>query len=467
MALNAAVIFEVRNAADFAGASDGNGGGFKAGASGIDYSHASIEATGAPHVTIDGATITATVNATTTKLDIAGYTTAAGDIGNLVNITGGSMTAGLYEIIGQTGGTQWTLDRACGTAAQTGTGAMGGCFATPGKAAAVATVSGHKIWVRSGTTYTITTTTVGAAGPVYVNSVSVSMEGYQATRGDYGTAPILSAGAVSPAASFYLFSAAGNYTITFVNLIADGNHVVNGANVAQGFSTQNARHFVDTCEARNCDGTASAIGFLSASGGINGIRCKASVCSVGFSAGYWGWCVADTCTAGFTGNSENCLAKSCTTGFDLSGALGYTATNCAAQGSSGSTGIGFSCAANQDRFVNCVATNYSGAGGIGFKTTGTSVASLYNCAGYNNATNVSGTFLRNDGFVSLSGDPFVSSSDYRNNATASAGAALRAAGIGQIIAYMGNATIQDIGLGHADPAGGGGIWLPQVEQVGL
>src|SRR3972149_408153 len=120
MALSATVVFEVR-----VGGSDSNGGGFNSAAGGTDRSLQT-----APHVVIDGATITCTVNAVTTKLDIAGYTTTDADVGNLVNITGGTMTLSPppYQITAQTGGNQWTVDRAAGTAGQTGTGNMGGGF---------------------------------------------------------------------------------------------------------------------------------------------------------------------------------------------------------------------------------------------------------------------------------------------------------------------------------------------------
>src|SRR5678815_3698011 len=105
MALNAAIVWEVRTTG-----SDNNGGGFKTGATGTD------------HTLQDAAFATLTtaskVHSTTTQINVAvgDYTVAAGDVGNVLQITGGTATAGFYEItVVDTANNRWTLDRSAGT----------------------------------------------------------------------------------------------------------------------------------------------------------------------------------------------------------------------------------------------------------------------------------------------------------------------------------------------------------------
>lgn len=74
-------------------------------------------------VVINGVATTATVHTTTSQLTITGHTVSSADIRSLVNITGGTMTAGVYEITAvDTANNRWTLDRSAGTAGQTGIG---------------------------------------------------------------------------------------------------------------------------------------------------------------------------------------------------------------------------------------------------------------------------------------------------------------------------------------------------------
>ena len=107
MAWTIGVVFEVQS-----GGSDSNGGGFVTGASGVDRSQATTA-----HATLTAASV---VNATTTIIDVdsGDYTCSADDVGNFLQITGGTATAGFYEIKSRSA-QQWTLDRSAGTAAQT------------------------------------------------------------------------------------------------------------------------------------------------------------------------------------------------------------------------------------------------------------------------------------------------------------------------------------------------------------
>ena len=115
MAIGPVCAWEVRSTGNSA-----NGGGFAGG--GIDRSQQD-----SPHLVIDGATITATVHTSTDQLTITGYTVSADDTGNVLNVNGGTATAGRYKIASvDVPNNRWTLDRSAGTASQTATGRMGG-----------------------------------------------------------------------------------------------------------------------------------------------------------------------------------------------------------------------------------------------------------------------------------------------------------------------------------------------------
>lgn len=416
-AISANAVFQVETTA---GASDLNGGAFTSGASGTDFTTASPS----PHVTIDGATITATVHSTTTQLNVTGYNVVAGDVGNYVRIAGGTMTAGLYEITAADDpNDRWTLDRSGGTAAQTGTGRMGGALASPGRAAADMTVSGHKTWVKTGT-YTITTTTPGTAGPVLCASgINVTIEGYSSTRGDQAATPTLDAGAQT---GVNLFAGQGTATQEFVSLKADGQAGASNVGFAfasvrnaafksvafdcvTGFTTTGARTVVEQCLADTC----STAGFVD----CFAYDCEAKTCGVGFSIA----------TASI--HLSRCLARGCTTDGFVTSAAPVTFKNCTAD-DNGQYGFNLGSALTA-RCTNCLATNHDGGGDAGFFTAGTVLASLKNCAGYNNTTNASGTFLRNQGFITVTVDPYINQAggDFRPNRRANGGLLLMNAGV--------------------------------------
>lgn len=416
MALSAAIQWEVQT-----GGSDLFGGGFKAGASGTDYT------TSAPtvaHATLSAASL---VNATTSRIDVnAGdYTVAAGDVGNVLQITGGTATAGFYEItaINQGGANQWTLDRSAGTAGQTVVGRMGGALATPGKAAPAANVAGQKIWVKAGT-YTLTTSTPGAAGPVVFSSaIRMTMEGYSATRGDRGGRPSVNAGAVT---TINIFTGNGSASQAYIHMEANGN---SGSGVT-GFLLNNGGWLLEDCYAKNCD-QASQAGFSATLGAL--VRCGASACTTGFSFITTGGfvavrCWADACGVGFnttvTGAFVECAATDCTGDGFNSTANSTTFVGCTSEGNGGD---GFDIGTTATRgmhLIGCVATNNTGYGynsgvfnfldycawltGVGTARTNTAPGSDTNQ-------------------ITLTGDPWTNaaSDDLRPDNTAAEGSALR------------------------------------------
>lgn len=170
MAIAALSVWEVRSTGD-----DGNGGGFVTGASGVDRSQQD-----AAHATLTTASV---VHTTTTQVnvDAGDYTVSADDVGNLYHNTGGTSTAGVYQITAvDVGNNRWTLDRSIGTAGQTCAGAMGGARQTIASAWAQA-VTGNHVWVKQATyTYTAAVTA----------NVGIYFESYQTTRGDGGISTV-------------------------------------------------------------------------------------------------------------------------------------------------------------------------------------------------------------------------------------------------------------------------------------
>lgn len=451
MAQNATTQWEVRD-----GGSDSNGGGFDSAAAGVDRTLQD-----AAHVVIDGVTITAIVHTTTTQLNITGHTVHANDVGNHVQNVSGTGTVGYFRITAvNTVNNRWTIDRSGGTAAQTFIGNMGGALKTPGAAAAAVGVSGQKIWWKGNVTSTITTATPGKGGPVMLPNVNIlSIEGYLTSRGDRAARPTLDAGAITSVNLFHHGTISVQQGHTFISLAADGqgNASVNGfapGNTGSGIYQQ---HSCIDCLAIDC-----VNGFFDASA----TRCKAEGCTTGFTLCFPQFCWASGCTTGFNASSmingpKGCIATGCTTGFThgLPSGQATTCVNCIADSC---TTVGFSStAANNCDYVNCLASNMSGVGDVGFVSTGG--IRLFNCAGYNNTVNVSGTPSCNQGFVTLTADPYVNRAggDFRPNTTAGGGAALRAAGIG----VYGQTNNTDIGAVQHTDAGGGDPFPSQGLQA--
>lgn len=438
MSLSADIVWEVRP-----GGSDTNGGGRSAAAAGSDFTQQDAAQTAVTDGVTNG---TAVITSATANFDAGGD-----DEGHLVYVAGGTgaITGDWYEIISRDSATQITVDRSTGLTAGTGvTLNIGGALATPGLAAKKATVSGHKIWVKSGT-YTLSTTTPGAGGPVlFASNIDVSMEGYSVTRGDRAATPTVDAGAQT---SINIFSCQGTspHLQQFISMKADGNAgaSVNGFNATLGGDT------FDLCVAFDC-----VNGFLSTGNqAYFALRCFADTCSTtGFVFAIAMFCAAKSCGVGFTFSAartpDRCIAYSCTTDGFQWGNAGNTnpafALNCTAD-SNGSNGINFS--GNRGRAFNCLVTNHSGGGDTGIASSGASLVTLINCAGYNNTTNFSGTFYENSGSIALTANPYVdqAGADFHPNATVGGGASLRAAGIG----IYGQTNAIDVGaVQHADPA---------------
>lgn len=171
MPLSLTLVWEVRTTG-----SDANGGAFRAGAPGTDYSQQNAPQIAYTDLLIGG---------TNTQLTSVANPFTSAHVGNVINITGGTgFTAGRYEISSVASNVA-TMDRSVGTASSTGgTGNLGGCLATLG-VLGTSMVAQNKAFVKSGT-YNITATAIFSAA--FVNPShgvpTTTIEGYFTTRGD-------------------------------------------------------------------------------------------------------------------------------------------------------------------------------------------------------------------------------------------------------------------------------------------
>ena len=447
MTLASTVVWEVRTTGD-----DTNGGGFNSASSGTDYSQQNT-----PVLTVTDAA-TSGVGSTTLTSATGGFTAAM--VGNVVHLySGTNLTEGWYEITGYTDGNTVTLDRAPDDGAGGVSGAtckVGGALGSPGglgAALANAAVSGHIAWIAGGT-YTLTTTTANTSGgPIATPaSIALRLEGYNTTRGDRGSPPVISAGTITSVTLVKMGGERYRNPGFCVNLAADGNN----QSGVYGFDITSANPSVCffLCEAYNC-----VVGFPRQRYAITRVRCKAyNNSSYGFAACSNLFCEAyNNGSDGFYGGSDDqavqwhhCLARNNGgDGFNEGNAYRIVISSCTAYANSGN---GFSCAGRDMlKVMNCLAVNNAGYG-----YADTAGMTLINCAGYNNTSgNVQSGNYWNDGFITLTGDPFIDAAngDFRLNNTAGAGAVLRGAGLG----VYGQTDNQDVGaVQHSDPAGGGG-----------
>ena len=172
-AIPVGAVWEVRTTG-----SNTNGGGWVAGSSGTDYSQQNAAQYSLTNGVTNGTTTIATVSASTDM------------VGNIAYIAGGtgSVIAGWYYITAVSAGVSLTVDRSTGLTAGTGvTINIGGALATPAAVAAIA-VSGNKVFIKAGGTYT-TTANISFAQSAS-SAIPFQIIGYSSNRTDNGRATI-------------------------------------------------------------------------------------------------------------------------------------------------------------------------------------------------------------------------------------------------------------------------------------
>lgn len=172
MAQSADIVWEVQTA----GASN-NGGGFKVGASGTDYSQQS-----SPQLSVTDAACTGNTTVTSAT---GGFTSAM--IGNVIYLSSGP---GWYEITGRTDTNTITIDRN-GPNASGMTARVGGALNSLNTLASAMGTIGQWAFVKDDGVYTQTATPVFSLAGTPSNSQMYSrLSGYSTTRGDGGRARI-------------------------------------------------------------------------------------------------------------------------------------------------------------------------------------------------------------------------------------------------------------------------------------
>lgn len=334
-------------------------------------------------------------------------------------------------------------------------------FASLGKACATATLSGDRIFVKSGT-YTLTSTTNNANGGRFTIPLGVRVEGYNSTIGDLGTAPVISAGSLTSFTMCTMNASFNGRPAQLVNIEFDGqsNSAVVGVNNSASFTT-----FAHRVLTRNC-----TTGFTGASGHSCIFNSAAISCGTGFLNQYAVvGCIARSCSSfGFDGYKNaihSIAANNGNSGFRSVNTIGTSTINCT---SHANTGYGFDLTYDIGIILNCLATSntlhgYSLGGGSPNGMPACNNANWSNTSGANRYTSAVEI-----GQINLTANPYTDSTnlDFTLNNTSGGGALLRSAGFpGSILG--GNTGFLDVGCYQAAAGGsGGGLILSRAMNGG-
>lgn len=446
MALNAAIVLEVRN-----GGSDTNGGGFKTGATGTDWTLQDA----AQYSVTDG------VTAGTTTITSATAAFGTDVVGNLIFVSGGtgSVTAAWYEIVTRTNSTTIVVDRSTGLTAGTGvTLKIGGALASPGQAGAIATVAGHTVFIKyNAAAYVATSASTNIAAGCVSGIAGTAYCGYDTTRSVYnldanrptfqlsvGTATLFTNANVNYLVSSIILDANSQATSRCAQLSGTFFYVKAMNATVAGLADNTVAGTAILCEVTGCTALPLAI--------TSGYFCIAHDNTLGATTG------AITNNGGSISHYYGCISYSNSrSGFLATGVMRLV--NCVAYAN---TEVGFM-TQNQTFcvYANCIA---EGNTGVGFSAN-TGSFSLINCASFNNSARSSagtGKIWSDLNSVAGSGSFFVDATnkDFRLNNTGGAGAAARAVGFPTAFPSPANLTTNYHDLGavqHQDAGGGGGM----------
>ncbi len=468
-ALPTNTTWEVRNAG-----TDTNGGGYKAGGPGTDYSNQNA----AQFSNTDLASTSGTTNPCV--VTSASHNFVSTDVDNIIQISAGTnWTASFYQIV-STSSNAATLDRACGSSATIsgGTWAVGGALKTLSKlntAMGVTNVVQHA-YVKADSTYSISS---GVTFNFALSSVQgADITGYTTTRptlttpGD-GLGPTFQA----TAGSFTMITLSNNnsqFNVIFQNFILDGNAqtamtCASSANNADlfrnikalscgtGFSETGFNFYCERCTATGMI-TNNGFGFHWTSGGLcmdcyTGDSSATGIVGYSFARGQCIRCIVANLSGGTNSDGFSFTALSFT-GFTVDSAVCYNVTRtCFNYGSSASTSV------HPVTIKNSICAKV-GASGFCFDASNGSPPTIFYGAMYEDYNAVfpsAGTsyhlWTAGTHDVTLTSDPFVNgaSQNFALTNTAGGGAAARAAGFPGTF-LVGGTGFKDIGtMQHADP----------------
>lgn len=381
-------------------------------------------------------------------------------VGNCIVITGGTnFTQGRYVIASVAAGVATVVGPGNITsgAGASGTGGLGGAFASPGACAGLAQ-SQNSIWMQSGT-YSLTSSSSNVAGGRVSLAARNTLRGYQTTRCDDAARPLLQASGIS---SVSIVTAANISGLVWCI-------EVDGANLTgmRGIECTTNLGTVYKCKVSNCKNG----GIVTGSGDCSVILCYVTGCSTasyGFSLrGRAFGCVAyNNSVAGFGATADatamNCISYGNTTssGHGFADIRIMHCYNCTAYGNAGSGYYEPNGVIDRSKLVNCIAYGQTRYGTEMTISTDNRPALFVNCAWGNNTLGVHSNDPMIDlNAVTLTANPFTNaaSGDFSLNNTAGGGSALRAAGIPSAFPTIGTTGYIDIGAAQGQAGGGGGI----------
>ena len=326
MAIDAATVWEVR-----ASGSSVNGAGFvdRDPGTSVDYSQQDAAQLSVADLATDGA-------GTGLSSATGGFTAAMA--GNVVQISGGDLTAGWYEITAYTDTNNVTIDRSAGASKSGGTGNVGGAFdfgTALDSDFSSAWALGNTCYIESGS-YTIAEDVLSPSHATI--AAPITIVGYITTRSTtpYGTdRPLIDCG------EFY-FRILNWWQVYNVQFTGTDTYVLNAAG-SYGFAIN--------CKATNTSASASRNAFFSTTGNMFYAGCEGiSTNGPCFTNGYAFNCYAHDCVTGFHNMFAVycCIADTCSTsgmsGSSLGMWIGNTIYNCG-------TGINSLSAANRPMFL--------------------------------------------------------------------------------------------------------------------
>lgn len=477
MAINAAMVWEVRS-----GGASTNGGGFKAGASGTDRSLQTAAQTTYTDLVIDGVA--------GTKLTSAAFPFSSADVGNVINITGGTgFTVGRYEVLSVTGVIA-TMDRVVGTIDSTGgAGKLGGALSAieDGDGAYVA---GNLVYLESGTYTKASTRTLTCDGTTSAGNIQIIGYPSGGTRANADIAesdmPVLTSATNSVA----LVTLNAANLITFRNIKFTHTAGTRGAAVVNATAnTVNGPTFInckfDGCLHAMLVGTSAATSFKGAQmtacavhnctgaalnwQGSHAVTWSLDACDFSANAGH----ISTQSGSNQTINARRCVFRGATAsnhGFTIgtttanADAMALILDRCVFYGNGGS-GLRFEYTTGRHSFVDVSGCIFYNNGGYGISAAtagildGAFPPARFNAFGAN-TSGARQNFRAGAGDVALTADPFTNAAagDFSLNNTAGGGALLRQLGWPSRIGVLGGATTasySDIGAAdHQESAGG-------------
>lgn len=404
-------------------------------------------------------------------------------VGNCLVIPSGitNATPGIYMIVSVTKSTSAVLDRNWNTdVVSSGTIYAGGSLASPAFALSKM-VAGANIFVKSGT-YTISSISSNVAGGrlnfnVSGNSVGtpIRLRGYNALRGDLDgvmdstSRPLLQVAVSGVTAISVVTFNYGNPYISLENVNIDGQNK-SGIIGLQGTGYAN---FAVRCKVINC-GASNSKHAVQLQQNFGLLFSEIANCTTGnfaslsISEGFaYGCVIHDGVGKGIDVSGQGSVSYCIV--YNQSGTVGYgigvdgsqTALieHCACFNNS-MDNFAILTANTGMRIIDCISV---GAGGFGFNgNSNGSGLTMFHCAdygstsgGFNTASNSVPAI--NEKFLTLTGNPFTNASagDFSLNATAGAGAALRAAGVLGVFPGLLTTGYGDIGAAQTKSSSGG------------